>query len=335
MMAGALLRRLAFAVVVVAAVSVITFCILALAPGDPARLLAGPQASPADVERVRAALGLDQPLWRQYASYVARLLEGDLGTSVVTGRPVAMEILSRAAATIELMACAMLVAIGAGAALGVWAARNAGGWPDQVVRGLAVFGVSAPGFWIGMLLILVFYRDLGLLPSGGRGGTGALAGPTGLLLVDTLLAGNIALFIEAARHLALPVLALALAEAGGVARLVRAQLLGVLGQEYMRMARAGGLTEGAAIWRHGLRNVAIPLIPVFALSLAQILSGSVVIETVFAWPGVGAYLVASIFALDFPVILGFALIASVAYVGANLAADLAQAALDPRLRDSV
>jgi len=334
-MGRALLRRLGFAVVVVAAVSLITFCILALAPGDPARLLAGPQASPADIEKLRVALGLDQPLWRQYLAYAGRVLEGDFGTSVVTGRPVAVEIFSRAAATIELMMCAMLVAIGAGGALGVWAARNTGRWPDHLVRGLAVFGVSAPGFWIGMLLILIFYRDLGLLPSGGRGGPLDPTGPTGFLLVDGVLSGNVGLVGEALRHLALPVLALALGEAGGVARLVRAQLLGILEKDYMRMARAGGLSEGAAIWRHGLRNVAIPLIPVFALSLAQILSGSVVIETVFAWPGVGAYLVSSIFALDFPVILGFALLASVAYVFANLAADVAQAALDPRLRDGV
>lgn len=334
-MRGALLRRVGFAVVVIAAVSVITFFILALTPGDPARLMAGPQASPADVERIRAALGLDQPLWRQYLAYVTRVLSGDLGTSVVTSRPVTVEILSRAAATIELMLCAMVLAIGAGAALGVWAARNAGGWPDQAVRGLAVLSVSAPGFWIGMILILIFYRDLGLLPFGGRGGLVDPSGPTGFLLIDGFVTGNIGLVGEAARHLALPVLALALGEAGAVARLVRAQLLGVLSQDYMRLARAGGMSEGQAIWRHGLRNVAIPLIPVFALSLAQILSGSVVIETVFAWPGVGAYLVSSIFALDFPVILGFALIASVAYVVANLAADILQAVLDPRLRDGV
>lgn len=334
-MTAILARRLGFAFVVLAAVSMITFAMLAFVPGDPARMIAGPQATPATVERLRQDLGLDQPLPLQYAAYVGRVLQGDFGSSVVTGRPVMQELLSRAPATLELMTLALLASVIIGGALGIWAARNAGRWPDTVVRGLAVFGVSAPGFWIGMLLIVVFYRSLDLLPSGGRMSGFEPDGPTGFLLIDTLVAGNPAGFFDAASHLILPIAAMALAEVGSVARLVRAQTLGVLDRDYMRMARAGGLSEDEAVFEHGLRNVFIPMVPLVGLAFAQLVSGSVVIETVFAWPGVGSYVVASIFALDFPVILGFALMASVAYVVANLAADLLQSWLDPRIRDAV
>lgn len=330
-----LLRRFGFAVVVLLAVTAITFAILALSPGDPARLLAGPQASEAAVEALRAGLGLDQPLWRQYAAYLERVVQGDFGRSVVTGRPVLTELTSRMPATVELMLASLALACAIGVPLGVWSANNKGGWPDTLVRGLSIFSISMPGFWLGMLLVLVFYRELGVLPAGGRFSGMEPDGPTGFLLIDTLVRGNLQGFATAVTHLILPVTALAIAEAGAIVRLVRAQMLGTLSQDYVRMARASGLSSGEVLRLHALRNALIPLVPVLALSLAQLLYGSVVVETVFAWPGVGAYLVSSIFALDFPVILGFAVLASVAYVAANLGSDIVQSLLDPRIRGGV
>jgi peptide/nickel transport system permease protein len=328
-------RRAAFALIVLAAVTAATFAILALIPSDPARMLAGPQASAEAVGRLRAELGLDQPLWAQYGAYLTRVLHGDLGVSVVTGRPVLSELLARAPASIELMTCALFVAIAVGVPLGVWAARRKGEWPDQAVRGFAILGISAPGFWLGMLLVLLFYRVLGVLPANGRLLGMEPDGPTGFLLLDTLAHGDFAAFGDAVSHLVLPVIALAVADAGGFARLVRAQMLGVLSEDYIRMARASGLSENEVVRTHALHNALTPLAPLLGLALAQMLYGSVVIETVFGWPGVGAFVVSSVFALDFPVILGFALAASIAFVLANLAADIAQSMLDPRIRSAV
>jgi peptide/nickel transport system permease protein len=326
-----IVRRLAFAVVVMAAVSLITFAILA-AGSDPARMLAGPQASSEAVERLRAQLGLDQPFWGQYAAYIGRVLEGDFGRSIVTGRPVLQELASRAAATFELMLAALAVTITIGVPLGVWAARRKDEWPDHLVRAIAVSGISVPGFWLGMLLVVVFYRDLGWFPSGGRFSGEPPPGPTGFYLVDSLLHGDLSAFAIAAQHLALPVMALAVAEIGATARLVRGQLIGVLAEDYIRVARAGGLSEAQVVRHHALRNALTPLLTVLGLSIAQMLYGSVVVETVFGWPGTGNYVVASIFALDFPVILGFALIASLVYVVVNALVDTAYAVLDPRVR---
>ena len=329
-----ILQRAGFSLVVLLAVTAITFAILTLSTNDPARLLAGPQATEEAVARLRVELGLDQPFWSQYGAYLGRVLQGDLGVSVQTGLPVTEEIASRVPATIELMASALLVAMACGIPLGIWAARRRGEWPDHVVRALSVASISMPGFWLGMLLVLLFYRELGWLPANGRF-TGTEPGLTGFLLIDTLLEGDGAGFVDALAHLALPVAALAVSDIGALARLVRAQTLGVLSADYMRMARASGLSEGQAVREHAMRNVLTPLMPIFALSLAQMLYGSVVIETTFGWPGVGAYVVQAIFALDFPVILGFALIASIAYVICNLAADILQAMLDPRIQDAV
>ncbi|MDX2238707.1 MAG: ABC transporter permease [Hyphomonadaceae bacterium] len=330
-----LAQRAGFSAVVLLSVTAITFAILALSPSDPARLLAGPQATEAAVAQLRVRLGLDQPLWAQYGAYLARVLSGDFGVSVQTGRPVLEEIAARAPATIELMTSALIVAAAIAIPLGVWAARRRGGWPDHVVRAVSVASISMPGFWLGMLLVLLFYRELGWLPANGRFGGVEPGGPTGILLIDTLAAGDAAGFIDALAHLALPVAALAIADIGALARLVRAQTLSVLSADYMRMARASGLSEGEAVRHHAMRNVLTPLVPILALSLAQMLYGSVVIETTFGWPGVGAYVVQAIFALDYPVILGFALIASIAYVAFNLAADIAQSVLDPRIQEAV
>jgi peptide/nickel transport system permease protein len=331
-MGAFVLRRLAFLIVVLLGVSLITFGVMHLAPGDPVRLLAGPQADAASIERLREQLGFDRPLPQQYLAHLGRLARFDLGTSNVSGRPVSTEILARAPATLELMFTALAVALLIGVPLGMLAALRRGSLADRLVQALAVGGASIPAFWLGLLLVVVFYRELGWFPASGRFTGTPPPQTTGLLTIDALIAGDWRAFRVAWAHLALPVISLAVLDAGNFARLVRNQLLAVLGQEYIRVARALGLSEPVVVGRHAMRNALSPLVTVVTVALANLLYGSVSVETVFGWPGDGQYVVGSIFGLDFPVIMGFAVLASIAYVALNLAGDLVQAALDPRLR---
>jgi peptide/nickel transport system permease protein len=333
-MARFFLRRLTFLVFVLFGVTVVTFAISHVVPGDPARLLAGPRASASQLRQIRTELGLDRPLTDQYFRYVRQLAQGDLGNSLVTGRPILTELADRLPATLELMFCALLCSLAIGIPLGAFAATRKGNWIDHLIRAGAAAGVSVPAFWLAPLLILLFYSKLGWLPGSGRLDVDQPATVTGFLLIDTLLAGDGRAFVDAISHLALPVLTLALLDAGAVARLVRGQMIEVLGEEYIRTARASGLPPRMVIIRHALRNALIPLITVLGLSIAQMLYGSVIIESLFAWPGTGNYVVTAIFNLDFPVVMGFALLASVAYVGVNLIVDLLYMALDPRIREA-
>ena len=325
------LRRVAFAAVVLIAVSILTFLIGHLTPGDPARAVAGPQASAATVEALRAKLGLDRPPVTQYLAYAVRLLHGDLGTSNVTGAPVLGEIASRAPASVELLGAALLLALAGGIPLGALAALRRGGIADRVTSALAVLGAATPAFWLGLILIVLLYRDLAWFPGSGRFTGDPPATLTGLYTIDALLAGDLAAFRIAVAHLALPVTSLALLDLGVIARLVRNQMLGVLAQDYIRVARAGGLSTGEVVLHHALRNALSPLVTLVAASLATLLYGSVSVETVFGWPGAGLYVVNAIFALDQPVIIGFAVLTSAAYVVALALADIVQAALDPRI----
>ncbi len=327
-------RRLGFLVLVMLGVTVITFTISHVVPGDAARMLAGPRATPAQLTRLRGELGLDRPVYVQYGRYVMQLLHGDLGKSIVTGRPISEELVSRVPATLELMLSALVVALLAGIPLGVLAAIRRGSWIDHLIRGFGALGISTPSFWLAPLMILFFYSWLNWLPGSGRLDASPPPSLTGFLLIDTIAAGDLRAFADAVSHLALPVLTLALLDMGSIARLVRGQMVEVLQEEYIRVARASGLPNGVVIFRHALRNGLIPLVTVLGLSLAQMLYGSVVIESVFAWPGTGNYVVGAIFNLDFPVIMGFALLASVAYVLVNLAVDMAYLILDPRIRAS-
>lgn len=326
-------RRLVFLLLVVFGVSLITFAISHLAPGDPARVIAGPRATAAQLAHVRHELGLDRPLPEQYLRYAGKVLHGDLGASTVTGQPILGELAARAPATLELMGLALIVAVAAGVPLGVWAALRKDGWADQLIRVGATAGVSIPAFWLAPLLIILFYGVLHWLPGSGRLDVDPPHAVTGFMLIDSLLAGDLAAFADAAAHLALPVLTLALLDMGAVARLVRSQMIEVLQEDYVRTARANGLPERTVILRYAVRNALIPLITVLGLSIAQMLYGSVIIESLFAWPGTGSYVVGAIFNLDLPVVMGFAIVASVAYVGVNLGVDILQMLLDPRIRE--
>ena len=331
-----ILKRLALLVLVVLGVSVITFVVSHLIPGDPARLIAGERATDEIVQHVRHTLGLDRSWPVQYGRYLAGLLHGDLGTSIRTARPVLEDLKAFFPATLELALAALLLATLMGLPLGILSAVYRNKATDQVVRTVAVTGISTPAFWLGLILIIVFYGRLHLLPGGGRlpEGLDPPARITGFYLVDALLGGNRAVFLASLKHLLLPAFALGFVHLGVVARQVRSSMLEQLGEDYVRTARANGLPRWGVILRHALPNALIPSVTVLGLALGDLLYGAVLTETVFAWPGMGAYVVNSIQALDFPAVMGFAVVVSFAYVLLNLVVDLLYLVIDPRIKEA-
>ena len=320
-------------VLVVAGVCVITFIISHLIPGDPARLLAGERASDEIVQHIRHQLGLDLPLWQQFARYVSALLHGDLGTSIRTGRPVLEDLKTFFPATLELAFCALAIALVVGIPLGVLSAVYRNRWTDHLVRLLALTGISPPAFWLGLGVIVLFYGKLNWLPGSGRldDWLDPPAHITGFYLIDSLLAGDTEVFINAVQHLILPAATLAFVHLGIVARQIRSAMLEQLGEDYIRTALASGLPRWTIILRYALPNALIPSVTVLGLALGDLLYGAVLTETVFAWPGMGAWVVTSIQALDFPAVMGFAIVVSFAYVLVNLIVDLLYLWIDPRM----
>lgn len=320
-------------VLVVAGVCVITFIISHLIPGDPARLLAGERASDEIVQHIRHQLGLDLPLWQQFARYVSALLHGDLGTSIRTGRPVLEDLKTFFPATLELAFCALAIALVVGIPLGVLSAVYRNRWTDHLVRLLALTGISTPAFWLGLGVIVLFYGKLNWLPGSGRldDWLDPPAHITGFYLIDSLLAGDTEVFINAVQHLILPAATLAFVHLGIVARQIRSAMLEQLGEDYIRTALASGLPRWTIILRYALPNALIPSVTVLGLALGDLLYGAVLTETVFAWPGMGAWVVTSIQALDFPAVMGFAIVVSFAYVLVNLIVDLLYLWIDPRM----
>ncbi|MDI9219504.1 ABC transporter permease [Pantoea sp. EA-12] len=320
-------------ILVVAGVCVITFIISHLIPGDPARLLAGDRASDEIVQHIRQQLGLDLPLWQQFIRYVEQLLHGDLGMSIRTGRPVLEDLKNFFPATLELAFCALLIALVVGVPLGVLSAVYKNRWLDHLVRLLALTGISTPAFWLGLGVIVLFYGKLNLLPGGGRldDWLDPPARVTGFYLIDSLLSGDLEVFFNALTHLVLPATTLAFVHLGIVARQIRSAMLEQLSEDYVRTALASGLSKFTIVVRYALPNALIPSVTVLGLALGDLLYGAVLTETVFAWPGMGAYVVSSIQALDFPAVMGFAIVVSFAYVLVNLFVDLLYLWIDPRM----
>jgi len=331
-----LVRRLLFMAFVLWGVSLVTFFLARVAPGDPARLIAGPHANAAAVKNIRALYGLDQSLPVQYVHYVAGLLHGDLGTSFVTRRPVATDLLAFLPATLELAVYALLLGSLVGLGLGVLAALKVGTLADKAARFVAVAGLSMPAFWLAILLQLVFYTWLQALPLANRLDTGMAAPPqvTGFMTIDSLLAGQPATFAAAVRHLILPVLTLALAEVGLMARVVRTSMLEVVGSDFIRTAEAKGLAPRRVLVRHTLRNALLPAVTIVGLEAALLAGGVFLVEAIFAWPGVGRYAYEAIRSSDYNAIMGFTVIGAVFYVVINLVVDVAYLYLDPRIRYS-
>ncbi|PYM60928.1 MAG: peptide ABC transporter permease [Candidatus Rokuibacteriota bacterium] len=330
-----LIRRVATTVPVVLGITLVTFVTLHLFPADPARLLAGPGADEAQVRAIRRELGLDRPLPVQYVRYLGDLVTGHLGRSIQTGQPVADDLLRRLPATLELALATMVVYIALSLPLGVLAAITRGRWPDLLIRLVAVGGLAVPAFWLGFLLQLVLYRELGWFRQAVGRLAPSLAPPpfvTGFYLVDALLGGDLPAFRSATVQLVMPVTCLVLSRLGVGVKLTRTSLLEVIGSDYIRTARAKGLGERAVLARHALRNALMPVVTAFGIQLGYLLGGTLVVEVVFGWPGIGQYAIGSITAVDFPAIMSVTVVISVFFVLANLLVDLLYVYLDPRLR---
>jgi peptide/nickel transport system permease protein len=310
-----LARRLVALVPVLAGVSVVVFLVLHLSPGDPAEIMLGSQATQEDLARLRAQLGLAEPLPVQYVRWLGQVLQGDLGRSLWTKRPVLREVLDRLGATLVLTASALVLSTLGGIALGIASATRRNSFLDRVSAVVSLFGASMPVFWLGIVLMVAFSLWLGWLPASG------MFAPYGGGDLRDLLA-----------HLILPAVTLAAASTAIVARLTRSSMLEVLGQDYVRTARSKGLVERAVVVRHGLWNALMPIVTVVGVQAGYLLGGAVLTETVFAWPGVGTLMVQGILARDFPLVQGCVLVVALTFAVINLGVDLLYAYLDPRIR---
>jgi len=319
-MSAFILRRLAQAVVVMLAVGLIAFALFRFV-GDPVLFMLGQDATPQDRARVTRLLGLDQPFYVQYASFVARALHGEFGLSLRQMRPVSALLVERLPATLELSGVAALLALVAGIAMGVYTALRPRSWLSQLLLALSLIGVSLPTFLIGILLILVFSVQLGWLPSFGRGETLAIGWwTTGLLTVSGLKA------------LVLPAITLGLFQMTLIQRLTRAEMLEVLRTDYIRFARARGLTDRAVHFGHALKNTLVPVITIAGLQLGSIIAFAIITETVFQWPGLGLLFIQAVNFADVPVMAAYLCLAALFFVLINLVVDLLYYAVDPRLR---
>ncbi len=326
-------RRLAQLAVILFGVSLLVFLMLRLIPGDPAQLLLGEYASPAELARLRHKLGLDRSYAVQYWVYLKSILQGDLGVSIRTGAPVLAEVAPRLLATVELSLAAMAIATFFGIGAGVISAVRPYSFWDYLTMFLALVGVSMPIFWLGLMLIYLFAVKYPIFPMMGRLSMGVdVPSFTGLVLVDALLLGRLDVFWDGIHHLILPAFTLATIPMAVVARITRSSMLEVLDKDYIRTARAKGLEEWVVIIRHALRNAMLPVVTVLGLNLGLLLSGAVLTETIFSWPGLGRYVVDSLMGRDYAAVQGCILIFAVTMTFINLLVDLAYVALDPRIR---
>lgn len=304
-----------------------------LVPGDPAHLLVGEFASPEDVSRIREKLGLDQSYPYQYYIYVKNLLKGDMGRSIRSNVPVSQEIFVRFLATVELSIAAMIISSCIGILAGVISSARQFSTFDYVSMVMALVGISMPIFWLGLMLMYLFSVKLALLPLMGRFTMGLdYHSMTGLVLLDSLLTGDFQLLLNGLKHLVLPAFTLSTIPMAIIARMTRSSMLEVLSKDYIRTARAKGLSQGAVIFKHALKNAFLPIITVIGLNFGLLLGGAVLTETIFSWPGLGRYVVDSLMARDYPAVQGCILFFSVIMVMVNLVVDILYFYLDPRLR---
>lgn len=329
------LHRLLAALPNLAGVVVITFLLTRAIPGDPAAYFAGGAATQEAVEQVRRQLGLDRSLPEQFFRYVADLARGDFGLSLTTGQPVLQELMARLPASLEIVLLALLFACAVAIPLGVAAATRPGSWIDQLARLVTTAGVSLPTFFTGLLLAYVFYFLLGWAPSP-LGRLDPMFSPppavTGFYLVDAALAGDGALWWACLRQLILPVLTMGLFVLAPIARMTRASMLGVLSSDFVRTARASGLSPATVLVRYALRNALLPVVTTLGMVFGYMIGGSVIIEKVFGWPGVGSYAIDALTASDYAPVQGFVLTMGLLFVLLNLAIDLLYLAIDPRVR---
>jgi ABC-type dipeptide/oligopeptide/nickel transport system permease component len=332
-MLGYLIGRIIATIPVVVLISLLVFLLIHAAPGDPAELLLSDEASPEDIADARRRWGLDQPIYVQYLRFLANIASGDLGMSFRYADPVLGLIGERLPATIELAAASMLIAILIGIPLGVWAGARPNSWADNVGSVFGFFGISMPSFWLGIMLILIISGYFKWLPSSGRSTYGVAQGfETGFYISHSILTGNMKAAWDGIKYIIMPAIALGTGMMGLVMRVTRSSVLEIMSEDYVRTARAKGLGERTVLWRHVLRNSLVPVITVVGLELGTLLSGSIIVETVFAWPGSGSLLISAIQSRDYPLITGTVLTYTIAFVVINFAIDILYAVIDPRIR---
>jgi peptide/nickel transport system permease protein len=332
-MSGYLLRRVIGTIPVILLISLLVFLLIHAAPGDPADLLLSDQATPQDIAEARHRWGLDQPLYVQYLRFVINVLRGDFGTSFRYSDPVITVIGERLPATIELAVVSLLIAVALGLPLGVWAGARPNSWADNFGSFFGFFGISMPNFWFGIMLILIIAGYLNWLPSSGRSTYGIARGSeSGFYIVASLFSGKFDAAWDGVRHIILPAIALGTNMMGIIMRVTRSSVLEVMHEDFVRTARAKGVTETTVLWRHVLRNALVPLITVGGLELGTLLSGSIIVETVFAWPGSGSLLISAIESRDYPLITGTVIIYTLAFVAINFMIDILYGFVDPRIR---
>ena len=329
-----IVRRLGGLLFVLLGVSILTFALAQIVPIDPAATALGSNAREEQIEAYRQQIGLDQPAVVQYVTYMRRLLGGDLGNSIRTRRPVIDDLRDFLPATIELAAAAMLVTVVVGMPLGILAALNRNTWIDGGARSLSMIGGAMPIFYVGLVLLGIFYRQLQWFPGPGR--IDATLPPpthiTGLFTVDALLTGNWPVFGNVTAHLILPAITLGMYSTAVLLRMTRSSMLEMLGQDYVRTARAKGLQERMTIGRHVLKNALPPVLTIIGILFGSLLSGAVLTETIFNWPGIGRYATTSVTTLDYPAVMGVTLVAAFIYPLMNTLVDIGYSVIDPRVR---
>ncbi|GAA2878910.1 peptide/nickel transport system permease protein [Aminobacter niigataensis] len=331
-----ILRRLLLLIPVIIGLTIIMFAIARLLPGDPVALAAGPNATQAEIAALAVEYGLDKPVWTQYANYVSGLAHGDFGTSLLTRRPVATDIAAYLPATLELVFAAMIIAVAVGIPLGLVTAVWRNRWPDYLAQVGAIGAISMPRFFLGLLLQLCFAMWLMWLPLGGRLPIVVIPPPsvTGFLTIDSLIAGNWTAFTMSLRHLALPAIAMSLSPLATIMRMMRSSTIEVMQQDYVMTARALGLPSRKIITKYVARNAVSATLTVIGLYFGWLLGGTVLVETVFDWPGLGLYATKAIVSQDMMPVIGVALVIGLLFVFANLIIDVLYGVINPKVRYS-
>jgi peptide/nickel transport system permease protein len=326
-------KRLLGTLPVLALISFLIFMLLQAAPGDPATMLIGEEATPADAKRLREQWGLDKPAIVQYFYFLASAVRGDFGNSFRFGQPVMELIVGHLPATLELAFLSTLLAVAIGVPFGVWAGAKPNTWIDNSASMVGFFGISMPNFWMGIVLILIVSGYFDLLPTSGRNTFGVGGKPiTGFIFLDSILRQDWAALKDAAAHIVLPVTTLGLHMVGIIMRVTRSSVLEVSQEDYVTTARAKGVRESVILWRHILLNALIVIITVVGLEFGSLLSGAIIVETIFGWPGLGTLLIEGMAARDYPLITGLVLVYTTMFVIINVLMDVCYAIIDPRLR---
>jgi peptide/nickel transport system permease protein len=331
-----LLKRLSLSILVLISISIITFFIARVLPADPAAAWVGSHPTQAQIAKATIALGLDKPLYIQYLRFIRNILKGDLGTSIKSHQPILTELRTYIPATLELVIAAMILGLIIGVPLGVLSGAYKGSWLDNLTRVISIAGVSVPTFWLGLILQLLFFRYLGLLPLSGRISNDIsinhpIIQMSGFYLLDALLQHNWIAFRDAFWHLILPAVTLASYPIGLAIRMTRSTMIEILNEKYILAARVNGLSRNVILFVLALKNAIFPTLTVLSLSFVYSLTGAILVEVIFTWPGLGTYVTNAVLSIDFPIIVSVTLIVTVFYVVINLVMDMIQASLDPRV----